>query len=293
VVGALTAGVAACGSSSKSDNGASPTTAPSGSAPVTITAGDYSFENLPKTMTAGVQDVTFENKGSVDHELAFVKVKPGTTKESLFAALGKVLNGEPFPAFMEAANGVANTPAGKTTAAQFNLTAGDWIAICTDTGVAGSKKDGKPHFSRGMYATVTVTGDGGEDAPTADASITAKDYSFTLDGLKAGEQTIAFKNEGPTQWHFADINVFPKGVTAAKATADLPKLLASQGPPPAGVAFPDEVQASQIASPGYGNTFKATLISGRTYVIFCFVSDLKGGPPHAIAHKMYKVFTVA
>src|SRR4029077_16991631 len=121
-IGALTAGGAGGGSSSKSDaGGGSTTTTASGPAPITITAGDYKFEGVPKTMTAGIQNVTFDNKGSVDHELAFVKVKPGTPTEAVFAALEKVFNGEPFPAFLEAATGVANTSAGKTTVAQFNI----------------------------------------------------------------------------------------------------------------------------------------------------------------------------
>src|SRR5262249_53563769 len=160
----------------------------------TITAGDYSFEGVPETMTAGIQNVTFENKGSVNHELAFAKVKEGTTSEALFDALGKVIQGQPFPAFLEAANGVHDADPGKTSVSQSTLTAGEWAALGTDTGAAGTKKDGKPHFSRGMYKKVTVTGDGGTEPPTADASITAHDYGFTLTGLKAGKQTVAFNN---------------------------------------------------------------------------------------------------
>ena len=56
--------------------------------------------------------------------------------------------------------------------------------------------------------------------------------------------------------------------------------------------MPDTVATLQIASPGLGNTLPVTLLSGRTYVILCFVSDLAGGPPHAIGHQMFKVFTV-
>jgi len=86
---------------------------------------------------------------------------------------------------------------------------------------------------------------------------------------------------------------FPKGTTVAQATASLPKLFASQGPPPAGVPAPTPVATSQVTSPGYGNTFTATFTSGRTYVVLCFVSDKTGGPPHAIAHHMFKVFTIS
>ncbi len=292
-IAALTVAVAGCGSSSKSDDGASGTTTPSGPAPVTITAGDYKFEGVPETMTAGIQDVTFVNEGSTAHEMVFAKVTPGTTPKALNAAVAGVFDGAPWPKFVLEINGVPDTEAGKTTVTQFNLTAGDYIALCGDSGVAGSDKDGPPHFNRGMHAETTVTGEGGDTPPTAEASIVAKDYSFELNGLKAGEQTIAFTNDGPVQWHFGHIMGFPDGVSVAEATADFKKLLATDGPPPAGVSQPEEVALSQIASPGRGNTFTATLEAGRAYVVVCFVTDLKGGPPHAIGHQMFKVFTIA
>ena len=211
----------------------------------------------------------------------------------VFTGLDSILQGGPTPATFLAVNGIPNTPAGKTTEAKFDLTPGQYIALCTDTGVAGSKKDGQPHFARGMYKKITVTGTGGNETPTADSSLTAHDYGFDVSGLKAGAQTVAFKNVGPAQWHFVEILGFPKGTTVAQAQVDVTKLLASQGPPPPGVPQPDEIASSQIASPGYGNTFTATLEKGRAYVALCFVSDKKGGPPHAIAHHMVKVFTVS
>jgi hypothetical protein len=33
-------------------------------------------------------------------------------------------------------------------------------------------------------------------------------------------------------------------------------------------------------------------VSGRTYVLACFVPDRAGGAPHAIGHDMYEAFTV-
>jgi hypothetical protein len=291
-LGAVAALASGCGSSSKPSSNASTTTVPSGPAPITITAGDYAFQGVPKTMTAGIQHVTFVNRGQVDHEMAFVKVTPGTKPKSLFAALLKTFQGGPTPAYALEANGVLNTPAGQTNVTSFNLTPGHYIALCTDTGIAGSKQDGPPHFARGMYKQITVTGSGGTEVPAATATITAHDYTFVLNGLKAGEQTIGFRNDGPKQWHFADINVMPKGVTVAQAETNIPKMLASNGPPPAGMQ-PVSVVSSQIASPGHGSTFTATLLAGRTYVIFCFASDRQGGPPHAIGHHMFKVFSVS
>jgi hypothetical protein len=261
---------------------------------MTVHAGDYSYTGLPATIPAGLVKATFVNDGQVDHEMAFIKVAAGAAPKTVLDSLGKIISdGAPFSSSLLAANGVSETAAGKTVESEFNLTPGQYIVACTLTGVVGSSSDGPPHFTRGMYKEVTVTGSGGTTIPTAAATIVAHDYSFELNGLKPGEQTVAFSNDGPNQWHFADILGFPKGVTVSQAESEIPKLLASQGPPPAGVTAPEPVAGSQIASPGYGNTFSATFESGRTYVVLCFVSDKSGGPPHAIAHKMYKVFTVS
>jgi len=284
----------ACGSSSKSGSGTTTTTdATAASTDLTVTAGDYAYEGVPATIKAGIVNMTFVNKGGTAHEMAFLKVADGTKTATVFADLPKIFQGQPFPPYLLALNGVHDTPAGKTTETSFNLTPGHYLALCSDTGVAGSTKDGQPHFSRGMYKAVTVTGTGGETTPTADTTLTAHDYGFDVSGLKTGTHTVAFKNTGPVQWHFAEIQVFPKGTTVQQATTAVGKLLASQGPPPPGVPQPAEVAGSQAASPGMGNTFSATFETGRTYVVFCFISDKKGGPPHAIAHQMYKVFTVS
>jgi hypothetical protein len=226
--------------------------------------------------------------------MAFIKVKADTDPKALANSLAKSGQGGPLPASALAVNGVHDTPAGHTTITQFNLTPGEYVALCFDSGVAGSTKDGPLHFMRGMMKKVTVTGAGGDTAPTADSTLTAHDYGFDVSGLKSGTNTIAFKNLGPVQWHFAEISVFPKGTTVAQAQGYVKKLLGSiSGPPPAGVPQPKDVASSQAASPGNGNTFSATLEKGRTYVVVCFFSDKSGGPPHAIAHHMYKVFTVS
>jgi hypothetical protein len=292
-VAALGVGVTACGSSSKTAADITTTTAKPAPAPLTITARDYSYSGVPATIQAGIVSIKFVNSGTVDHEMSFIKVTDNSDPQAVFKGLASVLNGGPFPATFLAANGVPDTPAGKTSNTQFNLTPGQYVALCTDTSVAGSKASGKPHFDRGMYKAVTVTGTGGGVAPTSASTITAHDYGFALTGIKPGTQTVAFKNVGPEQWHFAEILEFAKGTTVAKAQAEIPKLLASNGPPPAGVVPPSNVAASQVASPGYGNTFSATFAAGRTYVVLCFVSDKKGGPPHAIAHHMYKIFAVS
>ena len=296
LAGACSSSSKSAGSSTTPASGSESTTtgAPAEPTTVTIDAGDYAYAGGPVSVKAGIVDLKFVNQGSVSHEMAFVKVKAGSNTQTVLKALAKSGQGGPLPASVLAVNGVHDTPAGKTTVTQFNLTPGQYIALCFDTGVAGSTKDGPPHFMRGMFKNVTVTGTGGDTVPTAESTLTAHDYGFDVSGLKAGTNTIAFKNIGPAQFHFAEISVFPKGTTVAQAQGYVTKLLGSiSGPPPAGVPQPQDVADSQAASPGNGNTFTATLTPGRTYVVLCFFSDKSGGPPHAIKYHMYKVFTVS
>jgi hypothetical protein len=295
----------ACSSSSKTSTSttspvtsagseATTTSAAPASTSLTITAEDYKYIGVPATIPAGIVNVTFVNKGTIDHEMAFLKVTNNADTQTAFTALAGVFQGKPFPASFLALNGVHDTDPGKTTVTQFNLTPGQYIALCGDSGVVGSNtQNGPPHFTRGMYERVTVTGTGGNTAPTAPSTLTAHDYGFDTSGLKAGPQTVLFKNLGPVQWHFADIMEFPKGTTMPQALAAVPKLLASNGPPPAGVPAPQDLGGSQAASPGNGNTFTTTLEKGRIYVVLCFLTDKAGSAPHAISHKMYKVFTVS
>ena len=293
----------ACSSSSKTSTATTPTNSPgavtttsgpAASPSITVTATDYSYSGVPATMQAGIENITFVNHGTVAHEMAMLKVTDSTDTKTIFANLSKVFNGGPFPPDFLAVTGVHDTQPGKTTVTQFNLTPGNWIALCGDNGTVGStSQNGPPHFDRGMFKKVTVTGTGGTTLPTADSMLIAHDYGFDTSSLKAGTQTVLFKNIGPVEWHFADINEFPAGVTVAQATAEAQKLLASQGAPPAGVVPPTDLGGSQAASPGYGSTFTLTLVKGRTYAVLCFLSDKTGGAPHAISHHMYKIFTVS
>jgi plastocyanin len=290
----------ACSSSSKSGSSrvttpdvASTTAAPAAPPPLTITANDYAYAGGPLTVPAGIVDVKFVNQGSVSHEMAFIKVTPGTAVQALVKALAKSGQSGPKPASIISLNGVHDTPAGKTTLTRFNLTPGSYIATCFDSGVAGSKKDGPPHFMRGMTKQITVTGTGGDVLPTAETEVTAHDYGFDVSSLKAGTHTVLFKNTGPKQYHFVEIVAFPKGTTIAQGEGYVTKLLASNGAPAPGVPQPKDVAGSEAAGPGNGNTFTATLEKGITYVALCFFNDTTGGPPHAIGHHMYKVFQVS
>ncbi|HTD49287.1 MAG TPA: hypothetical protein VK771_01725, partial [Acidimicrobiia bacterium] len=113
----------ACSSSSKS-GATAPTTlaaaststsAPAGPPNLTITAGDYEFAGVPATIPAGIEHITFINKGSVAHEMAFLQVTSNADTPAILSGVEKIFQGAPYPATFLAINGVHDTQPGRTT----------------------------------------------------------------------------------------------------------------------------------------------------------------------------------
>lgn len=178
-----------------------------------------------------------------------------------------------------------------------------------------------PHYQSGMFKEITVTGDAEPTAPEGQ-TITAIDYGFEgLEDLEAGDEFVGLNSPDSKELHFIGISDYGKDVTAEEAEASFEKELAAfaggggeeggteeegggggtddpagqadEEEPPEGVIESEEVGGTFPLSPGYGTTFKAELKAGNTYLLFCFLSDAQGGPPHAVANKMYKAFTIA
>jgi plastocyanin len=266
-------------------------------APLEITAHDMAFEGAPRTIRGnGTIPVTFRNEGRATHELAFLDIGDASL-ETFAKEFPAIFEGKPFPSFLKSASVVGEIPPGDTLSATFSLPAGEYLLMCALDDAPGGSGDqqptGKLHYELGMYQRVTVEGEGGE-LPEADGEIVARDYTFNVSGLKPGRNELVFRNEGPKQWHFADIMEFPVGVSEDDALKAFEAFaMAEEGaPPPADAPEPESVGFTGVYSPRRGGTFEVTLTTGRTYMLACFVSDMSGGPPHAFAHKMIKTFTV-
>lgn len=269
---------------------------------VEISAVDYGFENVPDDLTAGVVSLTFTNDGEVDHELALSE-SGDTSLEQFLEDFPPVLEGGPFPDYAEHIAVPTEIGPGETSEVTFTIAEGTYVLFCTFTGdadapaPAGDEEpaEGEPHYAKGMAQVITVGAGDDAELPEADATITAKDYSFEPD-VEAGDTTINFVNDGPDEVHFASVSVFPEGTDAAAAEEAFGAMLAADEstPPPEGTPEPEDVGFSGIFSAGLGSQFTIPggFESGRTYVVVCFIQDRAGGPPHAIGEKMYKVFSV-
>ena len=157
----------------------------------------------------------------------------------------------------------------------------------------GDEGSGAPSI---VTAPLEVTaGDDSAELPEADGEIVARDYEFeaTLDG----PGTINFRNEGPLQFHHAVVMDFGTNDPAAVEEA-FPAILESEGDPSAlpdveGLDLDDvnfDFAGSGVFGPdGAAGTFDADIVEGNTYVLVCFIQDIDGGPPHAVAHDMWDV----
>jgi hypothetical protein len=266
---------------------------------LSVTAHDFGFTGVGETISGGAVEFTFSNEGKANHELAFLDIS-GESIETFKKEFPAVLQGKPFPSWLKRITGAGEFEPGQTGTATVTLPKGEWMMVCAlDDAPGEGEETTKPHYEQGMYQFVTVDGpDEVELEEPEGGTFHAKDYTFTAPAnLEAGEKEYGFVNDGPDQVHFMTMAAFPKGTTAAQAESAFGKLLTlpEDAPPPAGVPAPDFENTIDtfVFSPGMGQTFTANLKAGTTYVAACFIQDRAGGPPHAIAHKMYKAFTVS
>lgn len=261
-----------------------------------VVAQDYGFLGVGEKVTGGAIEVTFTNEGKADHELVFMDIGDASL-DTFRKEFPKVLQGGPFPSFMKAITGAGELEPGKSATATITLPKGEYLLFCAldDAPGDGEKTVEKPHYEYGMRQNVTVEGPSDVELDDATNTFHAKDYTFEApEEFAAGRNEYVFVNDGPEQWHFMELSVFPQGTTAKeaeKAYGELLKLEEGQEPP-AGVVLPEDFLFTGIFSPGNGQTFEATFEEGRTYLAACFIQDKAGGPPHAIGHKMYKAFTI-
>jgi hypothetical protein len=205
-----------------------------------------------------------------------------------------VLEGGPFPDYLDQVAVPIELEGGASGGATFTVTEGNYVMFCALTGVVEGEKKA-PHYELGMIQELTVSGgDAAPQLPAADGSITATDYAFEAD-LEAGDSSVNFVNEGPDQVHFASVSVYPEGTDAAEAEEAFKALVQAEGKPPKGLPQSEDVGFSGIYSDGLGGQFQlfqGEFESGRTYLFSCFIQDRAGGPPHAIAYDMYEAVTI-
>ncbi len=314
----LSSAAVACGDDDDAEDNASDTPTATEVQEIAVTAIDYSYSAAPTEIDAGLIELTLTNEGEVEHEAAFIEIGDTPLAEFLpkfdpvFAGEG----GGPLPAETGALAAPVENGPGDSTTATFTLEEGTYALMCTFDGDAEEQaaegeldeEDGeeepavpeKFHYNRGMAQVVTVgPASGATELPAADGTITAEDWSFVVD-VSDGDTTINFANAGPEQIHFAGLGLMPEGTDVETAEKSFVGQFSETGPPEGAVEPEnDEFGFSGVLSSGLGSQFTVEdgFESGRTYILYCFVQDRTGGPPHAVpedmgGHGMYTAFTV-
>jgi hypothetical protein len=121
---------------------------------VDATGVDYAYEGIPETLPSGVVAITFSNDGEVSHDLSIVRISDDAT-ESLreLLALPEDQIGQKI-----AFAGSAFAEPGESDTAFIRLEPGRYGAVCfTREGTTHEAEgSGPPHFTRGMFAEVSV-----------------------------------------------------------------------------------------------------------------------------------------
>ncbi len=228
----------------------------------------------PTSVKAGVTEITLTTPAGdrTTHDAQLVRVEGNHTVDEVLESIAE--EGAPTPDWLFAAGGVGQTKSGETGTATQQLTPGKYFIL--DTGQPEGDNV-KSYAENGATAELTVTGRaGGGRLPKADAKVTARDYSFTASGLKAGTSDIEFDNAGKELHHLI---AFPyrKGTTLADVKkAFMQEEGESSGPPP--VDF-EGGSGTAVLEGGTKQVARLSLKRGK-YAFVCFVSDRKGGPPH-------------
>jgi hypothetical protein len=120
---------------------------------------------------------------------------------------------------------------------------------------------------------VEVTGETSDETVEADETVDAFEYGFKADQLSAGKTEIAFENTGAQPHH-----LLAAPLLGDKTAKDVEAAFKSEGKPP----FDEEgFLSTAVVEGGEGQLVTLDLKPGR-YVLFCFITDRQGGPPHAL-----------
>jgi len=270
--------LAACGDDNKSSSGSDTTKAAAVSpAELSIVGKEYAYTTA-SSVEGGFVKVTLDNQGKEEHQAQLLRINDGVTPQQLQEAQTDQ-TGEKLLGLTTVKGGVNGIAPGTKQSAVSKLDPGQYLMLCFIRSA-----DGVAHAAKGMVAPFTVTKPTLAAEPKYGYEVEAKDFQFTVPTLKAGEQTIEFKNNGPSPHEMTLYQV-----AAGKTAADVQKFLTSTTPPTGPPPFVGYGGGSAIA-PGT-STFPTIDFKPGTYVVTCFVPDPKTGKPH-IALGMFSSFDV-
>lgn len=220
----------------------------------------------PQSADTGLAEITLANEGQRDGDLQLIRVEGNRSAEEVVKALGGAMSGKPLPSWFFAAGGVGTTPGGESQTVTQVLESGTYYAFDTEGSQGPPDPDSVP--------ALEVSGDESEETVDGDNTVSAFEYGFEAEELPSGQTEIAFENTGAQPHHLLAARL--SGDTTVE---DVERFFESEkGKPP----FEEKgFQSTAVIEGGEGQLVTLDLEPSR-YVLFCFISDRQGGPPHAL-----------
>lgn len=256
------------------------TTAPSATPNVVeINASDYKFD-APDQIPAGLTQFKLNDMGKEMHHATLIRIDSGKTFNDLMEGMKNLKPGTPPPGWAIPAGGPNAAAPGSSSSLLAVLEPGNYALVCF---IPDAK--GVPHVQHGMAKALTVTPNASANMsePSADITVTLKDYQFEFSKpLTAGKHTLKIVTAPGQPHEFTFFQLMP-----GKKAEDIPKFVEGgmQGPPPARPLGGVAAMGAGIAS------FYEVDLKPGDYAIVCFLEDAKDGKPH-FAHGMVQQIKV-
>jgi uncharacterized cupredoxin-like copper-binding protein len=119
-----------------------------GGGQIEITANEYSFQDVPRGLSAGEHRFQLKNDGDEAHEMVIIRLKEGVGSVDEVLALPE----EEAMANVDVVGVAQAAPGEKSATVRAKLQAGEYALVCFIP-TAGS---GAPHFAHGMTAAFSV-----------------------------------------------------------------------------------------------------------------------------------------
>ncbi len=218
----------------------------------------------PSSADAGLAEITLENESDRDGEAQLIRVDGDHTPAEVTQGLKSAMEGDPFPEWFFAGGGVGTTEAGESQTVTQVLEPGTYYAFDTEAGQPDAAS----------APTFEISGEASDETVEADETIDAFEYGFEAEPLPSGSVEVAFDNTGDEPHH-----LLASRLLGESTAEDVEEFFESEkGKPP----FEEKgFQSTAVIEGGEGQLVTLDLKPGR-YVLFCFISDRQGGPPHAL-----------
>lgn len=228
------------------------------------TKGKSAVVTAPETAEAGLAEITLTNDSDVEADLQLIRVEGERSPKEVIEGLSKAVRGQSFPEWLFAAGGVGSLEAGESATVTQVLQPGNYYAFNLES-------DGPPEPD--TAAMIEVTGEmTDEEVEGGEATVDGAEYVFNAETLPSGGAEIVFDNIGAQPHHLIASPL--KGDATAE---DVEKFFKTEeGEPP---LEEKGTESTAVLEGGEGQLVTMDLEPGR-YVLYCFITDREGGPPH-------------